>query len=207
MAGKRLAFRAARSETVKTMPFPRSAKKKVYDENLLYDYAVGALARRMRTVAELQRLLRTRVASQPDGERLIAAVTTRLEQQRYLDDSNYATAYSVARRDNDKFARTRVAQDLRTRGVQAEVIAKTLEESYGEIDEASLARQFVERKRLAAPREPKDAARIFRRMARAGFSTRTILTLLRHWHVEDETLSALEQEREQAEQQDQGEDS
>ena len=36
-------------------------------------------------------------------------------------------------------------------------------------------------------------------MARAGFSTRVIVQLLRNWKVEDETLSALEQEREMAE--------
>jgi hypothetical protein len=35
-------------------------------------------------------------------------------------------------------------------------------------------------------------------MARAGFSSRAIGQLLRHWQVEDETLSALEQEREMA---------
>jgi hypothetical protein len=35
-------------------------------------------------------------------------------------------------------------------------------------------------------------------MARAGFSTRVISELLRNWKVEDETLAALEQEREMA---------
>jgi hypothetical protein len=34
------------------MSFPRS-KKKLYTEGELYEYAVGALARRMRSVAEL----------------------------------------------------------------------------------------------------------------------------------------------------------
>jgi len=42
------------------MPFSRS-QKKFYTEGELYEYAVGALARRMRTVAELKRLLRQRV--------------------------------------------------------------------------------------------------------------------------------------------------
>jgi hypothetical protein len=37
-------------------------------------------------------------------------------------------------------------------------------------------------------------------MARAGFSSRIIVKLLRNWKVEDDTLSALELEREMAEQ-------
>ena len=41
------------------MAFPRP-KKRFYSEEELYEYAVGALARRMRTVAELKRLLRVR---------------------------------------------------------------------------------------------------------------------------------------------------
>jgi SOS response regulatory protein OraA/RecX len=38
------------------MPFARS--KTIHTAETLYEYAVGALARRMRTVAELKRLLR-----------------------------------------------------------------------------------------------------------------------------------------------------
>ncbi|MGA8341143.1 MAG: hypothetical protein WB781_04325, partial [Candidatus Sulfotelmatobacter sp.] len=38
------------------MAFPRP-KKRAYSEDELYEYAVGALARRMRTVAELKRLM------------------------------------------------------------------------------------------------------------------------------------------------------
>ena len=42
------------------MAFPRP-KKEDYSEDELYEYAVGALARRMRTVAELKRLMRARM--------------------------------------------------------------------------------------------------------------------------------------------------
>ena len=38
------------------MAFPRP-KRRTYSEDELYEYAVGALARRMRTVAELKRLM------------------------------------------------------------------------------------------------------------------------------------------------------
>ena len=42
------------------MAFPRP-KRRTYSEDELYEYAVGALARRMRTVAELKRLMRARM--------------------------------------------------------------------------------------------------------------------------------------------------
>jgi len=188
------------------MAWKKSAVKKIYTESGLYEYAVGALGRRMRTVAELKRLLRTRAGHQPDCDGLVEAVTARLKEQRYLNDTNYATAYSTARRDTEKFGRMRVVQDLRARGVHPEVIGKAVGETYGEVDERKLARQFAGRKRLKQPKDQKEAARIFRMMARAGFSTRVIVELLRNWHVEDETLAALEQEREMAEASAPGED-
>jgi regulatory protein len=182
------------------MAWKKSATKKVYTEAELYDYAVGALGRRMRTVAELKRLMRTRVAHQPESESLVEAVTARLKEQRYLNDTSYATYYSASRRDNEKFGRIRVVQDLKAKGVHADVIGKTVTEVYSEVDEEKLARDFASRKRLKAPKDQKEAARIFRMMARAGFASRTIIKLLRNWHVEDETLSALELEREMADQ-------
>jgi len=182
------------------MAWKKSAAKKIYTEAALYQYAVGALGRRMRTVAELKRLMRTRASHQPDCEALVEAVTARLKEQRYLNDTNYASSYSVYRRDTEKFGRLRVVQDLRTKGVHPDVIAKSVGETYSEVDERKLAREFADRKRLKPPKDQKEAARIFRRMVRAGFSSRVIVSLLRDWHVEDETLLALEQEREMADQ-------
>lgn len=177
----------------------KPAVKKNYDEPMLYEYAIGALGRRMRTVAELKRLMRARVAHQADGEALVEQVTARLQEQRYLNDTDYAASYSAIRRDTDKFGRLRVVQELKARGVHQDIIGKTVSEAYGEVDETKLARQFAERKRLRQPKDQKEAARIFRMMARAGFSSRAISRVLHGWNVEDETLSALEAEREQAE--------
>jgi regulatory protein len=181
------------------MAWKKSAAKKVYTESTLYEYAVGALGRRMRTVAELKRLMRTRAGHQPDCDVLIEAVTARLKEHSYLNDTTYASFYSTNRRDSDKFGRMRVVQDLKAKGVHPEVIDQAVGETYAEVDEEKLARQFVERKRLKKPKDQKEVARIFRMMVRAGFSSRVIVKLLRNWDVEDETLSALEQESEMAE--------
>lgn len=180
------------------MAWKRHAVKKSYTEHTLYEYAVGALGRRMRTVAELKRLMRTRAGHQPDCDALVDAVATRLKEQRYLNDTNYASSYSTYRRDTEKFGRMRVIQDLRAKGVHPDVIDKTVTATYSEVDEEKLGREFAARKRLKQPKDQKEAARIFRMMVRAGFSTRVIVKLLRTWNVEDDTLSALEQEREMA---------
>jgi regulatory protein len=169
-----------------------SRRKTAYDEAALYEYAVGALARRMRSVAELKRLLRQRVSGQDDGERLVEVVVLRLKDQRYLNDTQYAAAYSGYRRDNEKFGRRRVISDLRNRGVHADIIEKTVAESYVGVDEEQLARQYLSRKRLRKPQDKKQAARVFRALARAGFNTRTIVGILKKWEVDDDVISALE---------------
>lgn len=175
------------------MGFAR-AKKKITEEPALYEYAVGALGRRMRSVAELKRLLRQRVDQAADGEALVEAVVTRLKDQRYLNDAQYATAYSSYRRDNEKFGRMRVISDLKSRGVHGDVIEKAVSGAYSEVNDEQLARAFLRRKRLQKPADQKGAARIFRTLARAGFTTKIIVTILKKWDVDEDVLSALESE-------------
>jgi len=170
-----------------------------YDEQALYEYAIEALGRRMRSVAELKRMMRGRVARQEDGEQLIDKVVARLKEQRYLNDANYAAAYSTFRKENEKFGRLRVVQELKSRGVHPDVIAAAVRGTYDGVDETQLAREFLERKRIQQPRNQREAARIFRAMARAGFTSRVIVGILKNWNVEDEVLTTLEQEREELE--------
>src|SRR5271154_2361170 len=96
------------------MTFARP-KRRTYSENELYEYAVGALARRMRTVAELKRLMRARIeeADSEYGKTLVELVVRRLKDQGYLNDSQYAASFSSLRRDNQRFGRARVATDLK----------------------------------------------------------------------------------------------
>jgi regulatory protein len=173
------------------MPFKRA--KKTYEVGELYEYAVGALGRRMRTVAELKRLMRNRVAGQSDGDLLIEAVVIKLKQQRYLNDTSYAESYSRFRKENDKLGRLRVAQDLRAKGVHAEIVEATLTSTYQDVNEEDLARDFLRRRRLAKPADQKQAARIFRALVRAGFPSRVIFRILKKWDVDEETITLLEE--------------
>jgi regulatory protein len=177
------------------MTFSRP-KKKSYSEDELYNYAVGALARRMRTVAELKRLMRARVeeAESEYGQTLIELVIRRLKDQGYLNDSQYAASFTSLRKDNQKFGRMRIVTDLKVKGVHGDVIEKAVDAAFDGVSEEKQAREYLRKKRMVKPKDQKQAARIFRQLARAGFGTRTIFVILKKWDVDDETLNALEGE-------------
>lgn len=176
------------------MPFPRP-KRKLFSEDELYQYAVGALARRMRTVAELKRLLRARVEADTEyGQTLVELIIRRLKDNGYLNDSQYAAYFSSLRRDNQKFGRLRVATELKAKGVHGDVINKAVDAAFEGVNEEKQARDYLRRKRLEKPKDQKQAARIFRQLARAGFGSRTIFSILKRWNVDEETLSLLEGE-------------
>jgi regulatory protein len=175
------------------MAFPRP--RKTYTESELYEYALGALGRRMRSVAELKRLLRPRVEAETEmGETLLELVIRRLKDQGYLNDAKYAAAYSSYRRDNEKFGRRRVVRDLQGKGVHGDLIDKAVDFAYQQVNEEKQARDYLARKRLPKPRDQKQAARIFRQLMRAGFAARTVFAILKKWEVDEDTLSALEAE-------------
>ena len=175
------------------MAFPRPRKTDSEDE--LYEYAVGALARRMRSIAELKRLLRPRVDVETEyGKTLVELVIRRLKDQGYLNDARYAADYSSFRRDNEKFGRRRVITDLKTRGVHPEVIAKAVDTAYESVIEERQAREYLRRKRLTKPKDQKATARIFRRLMSAGFTSKTIFQILKKWEVDEEILGVLQSE-------------
>ncbi|MGH9617557.1 MAG: regulatory protein RecX [Acidobacteriaceae bacterium] len=181
------------------MTFSRSSKSKAsgkrqrepLDAAALYEYAVRSLGRKMRTVAELKRLMRTRAEPGEAGEAAMDAVVMRLKELHYLDDTRYAADYTRMRMDNERFGRRRVQQDLIQRGVHQQIIGNTLDAAYSELPEADLARRYIERKRLRRPTNEKETARVVRSLVRAGFSMGTIFPLLKAWKVEDSTLEAV----------------
>lgn len=175
------------------MSFPRPRRTESEDE--LYQYAIGALGRHMRSTAELKRLLRRRVEAETEyGQTLIELVIRRLKDRGYLNDAKYATAYSSFRRDNERFGRMRVITDLKTKGVHGEVIEKAIADTYDEVNDEKQAREYLRRKRLVKPKDQKQAARVFRQLLRAGFGFKTIFGILKKWDVDAETLSELENE-------------
>ena len=169
------------------------ARRKLETENQLYEYAVGALGRRMRSVAELKRLLRQRVEAETEiGKTLVELVIRKLKDQGYLNDAKYAAAYSAFRRDNEKFGRRRVTTDLKIKGIHSEVLEKAVDSTFAEVDDEKQAREYLRRKRLKKPANKKEAARVFRQLMRAGFGSKAIFTILRKWDVEEDVIEILE---------------
>jgi regulatory protein len=176
------------------MPFARkSAKPKPFlNEAGLYDHAVKALGRQMRSEAELRRLLQRRAEPGERGAVAVAQVIARLREHGYLDDAAFAETYARLRQEDEKLGERRVRQDLRQKGVAAGLIAETIDARYGHSNEEALAREHLERKRLRKPENEKETARVMRRLVAAGFSTGVIYKILRQWDVPDEALAALD---------------
>jgi regulatory protein len=170
------------------MAFARPKKREPVGEAGLFEYAVGVLARRMRTVRDLRRLMRTRAEEGEAGERAMDAVCARLKELGYLSDTRFAADYTRLRKENEKFGKRRVQQDLMQKGVQKELIATTLATAYDEVDEVGLAREYVAKKRMKRPVDQKETARVMGRLMRAGFSSSVIYKVLREWELPEEAM-------------------
>jgi regulatory protein len=178
------------------MQLPYSNKPRKKAEPLtapaLYEYALGALSRRMRTVAQLKRLMRAKVEEGETGEVKIDAVVSRLKTMRYLDDTAFATEYTRLRQENEKFGKRRVQQELMLKGVHPELVTQTLDTAYENVSEEDLARRHLERKGIRKPKDEKETARVMRRLVRAGFSLGIIYKVLRNWQVPEEAIAPIE---------------
>ncbi|HEY0784715.1 MAG TPA: regulatory protein RecX [Acidobacteriaceae bacterium] len=174
------------------MPFKPPKAREPLDAARLYEYAVGALGRRMRTVAELKRLMRQRVEKGETGEARIDAVVLKLQEQKYLDDTAFASYYTRLRQEGAKFGKRRVQQDLQQKGVNGELITTTLDTAYEHVNEEALARQYLEKKRTRKPSDPKESTRVMRQLVRAGFSLGTAFKILKAWNVDESALPAEE---------------
>ena len=166
------------------MAFARPKKREPVGEAGLFEYAVGTLARKMRTVRDLKRLMRARAMDGAEGERDMDSVVARLIDLKYLSDTRFAQDYTRMRKENQGFGRRRVQQDLAMKGVDKELVSTTLAAAYDESDEVALARNYCERKRMKQPTDQKETVRVMNRLMRAGYGSNAIFKLLRGWQVE-----------------------
>ncbi len=174
------------------MPFARPKKRDPVGEPELFSYAVSTLARRMRTVRDLRRLLKLRAEPGDPGEAAISRVLARLTELRYLSDEHFAADYTRLRKEGQSLGQRRVRQDLAAKGISKDLAATTLATAYENTDEVALAQQFCDRKRIKPPANEKETARTLGRLLRAGFSSTAIWKLLRSWKVEVDEETDLE---------------
>lgn len=163
------------------------------DREGLWVYALRALGGRAHSTGEMREKLRRRAARQEDVEETLG----RLKECGYLDDRRFAEGYASARLSNDRFGRTRVLQDLRSRRVAPSLAEKTVGEVYRDVDESALIEDWIRRKYRVAPREglfqeDKDLASAYRRLLRAGFRTGEILRVLKKFARNPELLDSFE---------------
>ncbi len=78
------------------MAFARPKKREPVGEAELFEYAVGALARRMRTVRDLRRMMKPRAHEGEVGERDMDRVVERLVELNYLSDDAVCAGFYAA---------------------------------------------------------------------------------------------------------------
>jgi regulatory protein len=179
------------------MVFKRKKMREPVGEAGLFEYAVGMLARRMRTERDLRRLMKGRAVEGPEGEAAIDAAVARLVELNYLSDVRFAADYTRLRKEGEKFGRRRVQQDLMGKGVASETVGAAIGAAYEGVDEVALAREYCARKRMKQPsgeKKDKETARVMGRLMRAGFSPGTVFKVLREWGVEVEEFEVKEEE-------------
>jgi len=107
-----------------------------------YQRALGRLARRDHSVAELRRALLAR----GHGEDEVEAALERLRRERYLDDASYAERFARSRMAHHGHGRGLVRQGLRQRGVTRSETEAGLASALREVDEKvvldTLARRY-----------------------------------------------------------------
>jgi regulatory protein len=175
------------------MAFTKTKKPRPsLDPPALLDYAVKSLSSKMKSVRDLRRKLADRAEPGEAGQAAIEAVILKLKDLGYLSDERFAADYTRLRKENDKFGRRRVQQQLFQKGIPADLSSKTLTAAYADVDELALAKQYVQRKRMKPPANEKETARAMRRLLAAGFSTKTIWKILRSWGSEVEEVDVVE---------------
>lgn len=171
------------------MAFRSTAKSKPpLDRSGLLEYAVRSLASRMKSERDLRRLMQLRAEPGDPGREAMDSVVTRLKELGYLSDERFAADYTRLRKENEKFGQRRVQQGLMQKGIAAPLVKEALGNAYDDIDEAALARAYVERKRMKKPEGEKEIAKAMRRLMAAGFSSKAIWKVLRGWGAEVEEV-------------------
>jgi regulatory protein len=148
-------------------------KKLTRARNAAYRY----LTHRPRSQAEVERKLRDK-EFEPEVIRVVLDDLTRLG---YINDEHFAAQWASARVRLRGFGRRRIEQELRTKGINRDIIRETLDSIFEESSEADVARREAEKKLKSLIHFDAEVRR--RRLAgfleRKGFSSHTISTILR----------------------------
>ncbi len=167
-----------------------SAKIKKLGPEALFEYAVKLLARRPLTERELLARIAKKARVEMEAERAVE----RVRALGYLDDLRTAESHAYGRREFQGFGRRRVLEELKGRGVDDSEAERAVAETYAEVDEADLIRQYLKRRMPSvAFEEPKQGKRAVERLLRAGFGSGKILEVLRQLAAGAEWIDELDE--------------
>jgi len=148
-----------------------------------YQRALGRLARRDHSVAELKRALLARGHEEDEVE----AALERLRRERYLDDAGYAERFARSRLAHHGHGRALIRQGLRQRGVTRSQTEDGLASALREVDEKgvldALARRYWRQHAKVEPerRLPRLWAFLLRRGFAAGLVHERLSALWPRW--------------------------
>lgn len=156
-----------------------------------YQRALGRLARRDHSVAELRRALAAR-GHQPVE---VEAALERLRSERYLNDADFAFRFARSRMAHQGHGRTLVRQGLRRRGVGRPETEAGLEAALREVDETAvldaLARRYWRQHARVPP--ARRLPRLWAFLVRRGFAAGMVHDRLRAlWPRWSDALEGLE---------------
>lgn len=156
-------------------------------ERSTYDRALTLLEYRARSVAELRRKLIEKGAPKAETDEVIA----RLLDQKLLDDTDFARQFARTRIAGAGASRIRILQELRRKGVAAEVAEQALEEleEIEGLDASASIHRVAEKKwkTLAKLDDFTRRRRLYAFLARRGFNPDEIRTAMNAVGAETDT--------------------
>jgi regulatory protein len=135
------------------------------------------LGRRELSVAEMRSRLLDREHSDEETDAAIA----RLLETGALDDRRVARAYARTASKVKGRGRLRVARELLAMGIARDVIAETVAEVFGDIDERGMIDRAIQKKLRggARPTTVQERARLYHFLMRQGFTPAAVSAALR----------------------------
>jgi regulatory protein len=127
--------------------------------NEIYNHALKLLAGRDYSVASLRRKLEARFGAVPQE------VIDQLLEKGFLNDRRYAESYIASRKARSA---ARLRAELDARGVHPSIVEDILSYTHTPSLTDALKATMIAWK-LRAPLKPRDAARLFRALARLGY--------------------------------------
>lgn len=144
--------------------------------------ALRYLSYRPRSQLEVKNYLRQKGCAAPVSD----AVVEKLRALNYLDDLSFAQIWARSRLASRGYGPRRVEQELRVKGIDANVIRQILQESLQQTSEQESAREILTKRFAGASlQDAKAQRRAVALLLRRGFSSKVIFDLLKYRIDED----------------------